>query len=44
MIIIIKLMLMQPLLGEDAPHLMRIQLTGVYYSLAAMTKEELNLA
>ena len=41
---IIKLMLMQPLLGEDAPHLMRIQLMGVENSPTAMTQEELNLA
>ena len=40
----IILMLLQPLLGEDVPHLMRVQLTGVYYSIAAMIREELNLA
>ena len=42
MIIIIK-MLLQPLLGEDAPHLMRVQLTGVYHSLTVITREDLDL-
>ena len=44
MIIIIKSMLLQPLLGEDVQHLIRVQLKGVHHSLTVITREDLDLA